>query len=102
VQYLNASETAADSFVVYSQDGTAQQTVTVTITGANYETPNLDLVVANLGQPNQLLTNDGSGNFTATGAVHAMEADQKLPSGLVRRLSEGSRRRRSFWLSQLA
>jgi VCBS repeat-containing protein len=35
VQHLSASETATDSFIVTSQDGTASQQVTITIQGAN-------------------------------------------------------------------
>jgi VCBS repeat-containing protein len=35
VQYLNDNQSTTDSFIVTSLDGTAQQTVTITITGSN-------------------------------------------------------------------
>lgn len=88
VQYLNTGETATDTFVVKSFDGTASQTVTVTINGQNESvTLQEDFYAADqswrmaLGDfnadgkqdiavtsftygTNTILTNDGTGHFS--------------------------------------
>ena len=69
VQYLAAGETATDSFVVTSLDGTAQQTVTVTINGIDGPVPVLPLSSLDGSSGFRIdgvASNDLSGNWVAS------------------------------------
>ncbi len=108
VQYLNADQFATDSFVVNSLDGTALETVTITITGeddpptfsrADYATGsgplpiaiadlngdnNLDLVIANGNSfsTDSILLGNGDGTFQGQTTVFVGESHDVLIADL--------------------
>lgn len=69
VQALSSNDVVYDHLTVTSADSTANQTIDVTIHGANEGAGGnqfLDVFAANPLGPNQLMINDGAGNFAVT------------------------------------